>query len=255
MKIYKTDYTLFQIRDFLESSIRPFLEKIETNNKRNGKKIIEVCQIGKFLMLYNNGININRLYEQPDFILNNNGLNIGLEHQMIVDPGLKEKEGFIENIFSHAETAIRQDERMPNFLANCYIKPNLEYKLNQKKELISNVTEVVTTKILNNTFIDNRLIESISIMRHSKIRISPNFGGWMQKTINWDLILDAIKNKESKVALYQENSVPIQWLLLVISGIGASSYEVEQLEDLNIVSNFEKIFLLEDFKNIMYELK
>lgn len=58
--------------------------------------------------------------------------------------------------------------------------------------------------------------------------LSPNVGAWWQKSITASIIEKAIARKESKIESYVRNSVPRQWLLLVIGSLKDSSYEVEE---------------------------
>lgn len=51
------------------------------------------------------------------------------------------------------------------------------------------------------------------------------------------------------------NSNIPQWLLIVLGGIGESSYVLESDFDLTVETKFDKVFILEDFRTNLYEIK
>jgi len=70
-----------------------------------------------------------------------------------------------------------------------------------------------------------------------------------------DLLEQAIKKKEKKISSYRENSGNIQWLLIVIGSNGESSYNMNKTIEVDIKTEFDKVYVLEDFNNKLYELK
>ena len=63
------------------------------------------------------------------------------------------------------------------------------------------------------------------------------------------------KKKERKIAAYKASGIEKQWLLIVIGSAGESSYEVEGKIEIELKTDFDKVFILEDFKSKLYELK
>ena len=92
-------------------------------------------------------------------------------------------------------------------------------------------------------------------MKHSQFSLQPNMGAWWQRNINADLLRGAIEKKERKINNYIINTRLPQWLLIVIGGIGESSFNYEEDFDFKIESRFDKVFLLEDINNQLYEIK
>jgi hypothetical protein len=78
------------------------LNEIKSDTNKYKKKILEVCQLGKFLMFFENLFWIEILREEPDFIIASKKDRIGLEHQLIIDEKAKEKEGYFTNLCKHA---------------------------------------------------------------------------------------------------------------------------------------------------------
>jgi hypothetical protein len=240
----------------LNDIIDPILTELESNPNKNKKKILEVCHTGKFLMLAGGGLKIERVLEMPDFIIRSGNSLIGLEHQIVIDAVSKEKEGFIENIFDIAESELATEVGLPNFLANCWLHHDLDFKLADKRMLVDEVKRVVKEFIWNGSIPSNVLINDMSLQRHSMKSLSPNMGAWWQKRITAEIIEDSVSRKESKIESYVRNTkLDEQWLLLVIGSVKNSSYEIDSDISVNIKTKFNKVFLMEDFRARLFEIK
>lgn len=248
------DKTIEENLEALSRMIDPIIADLQKDGKKNQKKIIELCHVGKFLMLANQE-GIITPSEQPDFIVDFGDTSIGIEHQIVVDSEEREYEGFFENIFSKAEDEMRYDHSLPNFLANCYIHQHLTYQMSEKAEFIQIVKTVVSHYIKTKDLLENKVIESISAMPHDRITLSPNLGAWWQKEITAEIISSAVAQKDIKYDDYIRNTNLKQWLLLVIDSLKDSSYQVESDFEIELNTRFDKVFLLEDFRNRVFELK
>jgi len=250
MKILESNH-----KDRLVSIINPYIEALESDYNKNQKKIIELCHLGKFLLFLEPDITIEKLFEEPDFILNYNDKIIGLEHEIIIDDKRKKIEGFYENISQKVETKLRKDHRLPNFLANCYFNEKIQHSITQKNYLIDYLYEIITEFILTGSLKENEIIEDILLLPHSHKTLAPNFGYWVQKYLTKEHILKAIHKKEKKLNNYRTNCGNKQWLLLVVGGLGGCSYEMDESLEFKIESEFEHIYILEDFNNRLFQLK
>jgi hypothetical protein len=248
-KVLKNNKSISENYDLLGKLINEYLD-LYTDKQ----KTLEICHAGKFLLFFDN-LKIHQVTEKPDFILFNGIEKIGLEHQIIVEPKSKEREGFFENIFSLAEIELQKDKELPNFLASCYIEPYSNFKLKEKEFLIETIKKVIREYVLNNNFIENPIIERIYIQPHSQKNIHANMGAWWQKNITLETIENSIKKKDSKINSYKEKGIKTQWLLLVIGGSSDSSFEMDRNLKLEMETEFDKVFVLEDLRNILYELK
>ncbi len=235
--------------------INPFITELSKDRLKNQQKILETCHLGKFLIFFNGNLNISELSEKPDFIITDGQCKIGLEHQIVVNFGPKKREGFFKNIFEKAEEHLKTDNSIPNFLANCYIKPYANFKINQKVELIETVRIVIKEFVLNDKLLDNPIIDRISKSPHSQKSINANLGGWWRQDIAPEIVEKAIKRKEKKLVTYRREGILKQWLLLVIGSNGESSYDMNENFELELETNFDKVYILEDFSNNLYELK
>ena|ERR1035437_5651177 len=238
-------------RKLIDSS----LIELQSDTRKNRHKIIEVCHIGKFLMFFDNQYHIEKLFEEPDFIIASSSQRVGLEHQIIIDKKSKEKEGYFANLCKLAENELKKDKTLPNFLANIYAHPYFNGKINEKQKLVNEICYLMKHQINTGETPENDIIDMIFSMKHSKISLSANMGAWWQKEINEELIINAIKKKEMKIAQYEKNVKAPQWLLIVIGGVGDSSYQIS--DDLKILTDtkFDRVYILEDFNTRLFEIK
>ena len=179
--------------------ISEFIDKLKVDYYKNEQKIIETCHVGKFLMFFENRYKIDKICEEPDFIISDGTTKVGLEHQILIDKKSKEKEGFFGNLIKQAEKELRKDKELPNFLANVYAHPFFNAKINEKQSLINEIVLLIKHFIKTGELLENEIIDRISSMKHSKISLSPNMGAWWQKNINGELIKNAVIKKEKRI--------------------------------------------------------
>ncbi len=240
---------------YLESLIDDFISDLKTDKYKNHQKILELNHIAKFLSFFEDKFKIDKINEEPDFIIASSIEKIGLEHQILIDNRAKEKEGFIENLFKQAEQILSKETDIQNFHADIYVNPFVEVKINDKKQKVFEIVDLLKGYLKTEELYENEIIDDIFIMPHSQISLCPNFGGWCKKNITPDLLTNAISKKERLINNYIQKTNLKQWLLIVIGGVGDSSYEFDYRFDFEIESKFDKIFLLEDFKYRLYEIK
>lgn len=238
-----------------EELINPHFEKLKHDRKKNRKKIIELCHAAKLLLHLDDSYRIIELREKPDFIIASHNNQIGLEHQVLLKPDLKQAEGFFENIAEHVEEELKKDSEMPNFLANVYFNRHAGMRQVDKNKIRKHSIASIKNKIYHDIFEESEFINHISIMPHDQISVHSNLGAWFQDKLTPEVLNESIKHKEKKLQSYQQNSKFQQWLLIVIGSLGESSYEYENDFSFTSNSKFDKIFLLEDFANNAYEIK
>lgn len=144
---------------------------------------------------------------------------------------------------------------MPNFLANIYIHPSFKGKISDKQKIVHEIYKLIRGYIKTGELAENEIIDSVFSMDHSQISLCPNLEAWWQKKISDKTIISAIKKKENKINNYIRNTNLPQWLLIVIGGVGESSYRFENDFNLKVETKFDKVFLLEDFYNNLFEIK
>lgn len=238
----------------LRSLIDPHIDTSRTNESLNRKKDIEICHVAKFLMNLNDTSYIKAVIESPDFLIDFENKIVGVEHQILIDDSKKAYEGFLENVFRQAETELRKDSSIPNILINCWLHDNIRYTINQKNSLILLTIDLIRSYIEFGELRNNTIIERMYSMPHDRFSLCPNFGAWFQESLSINPLERAIREKEKKLPMYREKADEV-WMLIVIGGTGASSFETLENESYQITSDFDRIYLLEDFNNNLYQLK
>lgn len=255
MRVVEKSIDEINLQNILNEKITKHLSDINLSLNYNKQKILELCQIGKLVGTYFPNYDILELIEKPDVVISNGVSKVGIEHQLVVDFEEKEREGFYRNIFDKVEIILKKKNNLPNFLINVFLKNNLSYKIKDKNKIITEITKIIEHYIKTKELFENAYIYDVLSMKHNSISVCPNFGGYVQKWIDEDTLKQFIEKKEKKISLYRSNfSYPI-WLVLVIGGLGKSSYELNNTFEIEVKSSFDKIFLFEDFNNTLYELK
>ncbi|MCF7567307.1 hypothetical protein L3X37_02865 [Sabulilitoribacter arenilitoris] len=246
------------LNDCLKTKIYHLVKGLDRFNQSENQKNLELCQVGKFLCTYFPDFKISESREQPDFIITNGSIKIGLEHQSIFVDKILERTGFFKNIALLAERELEKEVDMPNFLVNCYIRKGILFSNKDKNHILKIFIDVIREFVINDIVIKNNLFDDLIKMPHSQKSINANFGAYMVPTLNEEKLLKAIDKKEKKVKKvkkYISNTNCKQWLLLLIGGVGEHSFYVKNDLKLSFETAFEKVFLLEDFDNHLYELK
>ncbi|WP_143542384.1 hypothetical protein [Robiginitalea sediminis] len=239
----------------MEQKINRYLEGLDKYNQSDSQKILELCQVGKFLCTFFPEYEIMEVREGPDFIISNGIRSVGLEHQSIYKEDVLKRTGFFENIALLAEQEFDSDPEMPNFLVNCYLNKDVDYGNKHKKEILATFIKVIKEYVLKDRIIENNLFERLMKMDHTQKSVEVNFGGYMVPMLSDQKLLEAIQKKEQKLPEYIKNTSLPQWLLLLIGGVGEHSYYLRRNTQLDFKTSFERIFILEDFDNRFYELK
>lgn len=227
-------------------------------NDYDKKIILESLHAAKFLSIYNPSIEIHSKVESPDFTLKLNDRLIGLEHEILVDQKTKQSEESVKDLVSTVEKEYRKKNPKDKLLVSIYMKKPLPLKKTEKPEIINKMLEIIEQYIFTNTFPDNKYIKEIDTMRHSRLDFVCNLGPWLQNSLSHNSFQPAVTRKEKKINEYRTNSgTKEQWLLIVIGSLNASSYEIESPGQLSlpIRTEFNKVFILEDFHANLFELK
>jgi|WetSurMetagenome_2_1015567.scaffolds.fasta_scaffold00268_9 hypothetical protein len=257
IKIIKEKTSPQQI-DCYSQYIDQIIGNKESNDPSYSKRVLETCHIAKFLTILDSTIEIFSKSENPDFIIRKKGKLIGVELETIVNQEFKKIEGSLKSLIADVEKEYKRTHSNEKRLFNIYLNDSIHYSKSNKTALVNKLLEIINYYSENQTLIENDLISDILMMDHSRLDFVFNTGAWWQRTLEIEPLLNAIHKKESRIDEYKLNSgADEQWLLLVIGGLGESSYEIGSTEFLNqpIDSKFNKVFILEDFLANIYELK
>lgn len=243
----------------LDRLINDPLISLDKSDKDYNKKVLEICHVGKFLMLLNSGFQISEIREQPDFVIEkSNHFKVGLEHEILVDPVLKKIEGSFADIVNSVEVIFRERHPETKLLVNIYVNINKKISKKDKPRHIETLLTIVEDYIFQKKLVKNDLVRKIYCHNHSELNFYCNPGGWCQQVLQKEELIKSILQKEEKIVKYISNSeLDEQWLLIVIGSLSQSSYEIDSKFEVNldINSRFNRIFLMEDFNARLFELK
>jgi hypothetical protein len=250
-----TDATNF---DYYSDLINSTTSKFDQNWACYDQLVLETCHMAKFLSQLDDNIRTVQKFEKPDFIIKWENRVIGLEHEVLVHSDSKLREGSLSDLVKELEKEYRKIHPDQKILLTIYPQPYLSFRKVDKPKIIKEILHLIETFLSFNQLPENNYIERFFLQPHSKLSFNCNLGGWWQKSIDNQSLHNAIKKKEKKINEYKFNSgTKEQWLLVVIGSVGESSYAIESIEafQFSTDSSFDRIFLLEDFRANLYEIK
>jgi hypothetical protein len=243
------------------SSLTEHYRKFLTSHKAPSDKFEELQDVGKFLISANLKCTLEipeTIRAVPDFIIRTENKKIGIEHTRLMNSDSQVLIKTAIHILKRAEKMLLQRNPTLKEIVNVsinYWKPvigikNLSNKLsNQEKDNIAkNIADYIEGFLKKQEISKPEFIDYISSSNRTEhpliIILNENY---IAKPELEKLFADSIHNKEGKLGSYlQNNSLDALWLLIIISGVTASSsYELKYLNQIN--SQFDKIFLFDNF--------
>lgn len=240
------------------NSIEKKIEKILVDSTLSDQKKLELCQVGKFLTLFENEFTeIIEQCESPDFIISINNRRIGLEHELILNGKNVKQIQSVKNLFKLAAKVFK--DKYPNIkvLANCRLTiDNFSFKQNDKKIIVDQIVAYIYSLTQNSVNNKPDFLDDVKISKHSGVSFSFNAEISNIELLDNSTLSLAIMKKEALIEKYIANSgIQEQWLFLVIGQVSPDSYEIDELDFKVTDSRFERIYLFEDFKSKKYRLK
>jgi hypothetical protein len=237
----------------VEKIIKPFM-----SDNLSRKQGIELCQVGKFLSLLEVPTTIIERRESPDFIISNGGELIGLEHESILDEKIASDYRSVSDLFNDAATLFSQKYPDVKLLANIYLSVDkLVFKKHERTGIIEKIVDYIFNYITDVDTIKPDFIDSLSVTKHSRVDFVYNPGAHYVDSLNEERLISAILKKEKKIADYKKKTgLQKQWLLLTIGTLGPDSFEYGDAPfHVDITTDYDGIFLLEDFHNNLWRIK
>jgi hypothetical protein len=243
--------------DRYSTLIHQILDDKDESDPDFKKLSIETCHTAKFICQLDDTIEIVRKMEKPDFLIRYQDRSIGLEHEILVKQESKQKEGSISDLVRGLEEEFRINHPEKKLLLTVFPHPYLKFRKAEKPRISREVMILIENFINDNKLPENGFIDRLTVMPHSRLDFSCNLGGWCQSNLDENNLNTAIIKKEVKISGYKRNSgTTEQWLLIVIGGLGESSYEIETLDAFRnkTETKFDRVYLLEDFRANLYEV-
>jgi len=216
------------------------------------KEKLEISHIAKFIIVFDESIKIIEKRESPDFIIEYKGTPIGLEIERLFNLDEVAKIKSKEALFKKAGAVFENKYSGTNVLANFWVIDG--YKFTGKE--VEEIADFTYQKIIGANPKNPSYMKEIDVMNHSSVDFNYNEGTYMPMEIPATSLEEAINKKEAKFADYRANTgIDIQWLLLV-SSVGSHSYDFEDFNlEKPIESQYNHIYLLEDFDAKVTPLK
>jgi hypothetical protein len=240
-------------RKQFDSIISPFL-----SGNLNKKRSIELCQVGKFLTLLDKPTQIVEHSDSPDFIILYNGQKIGLEHERIFKEENVSKIKSVAKLFDDAAIVFKELYPNKNVLVNFWLNTDsFVFRKSEADRLKEEISKYIYYRLTNEHAVEKpSFIDHIVMMNHSQVSFCYNPGGYIVSKLDKQTLENAIHKKESLVEKYiGKSGINKQWLLIVIGSASPDSYEFSESQfDIKMKSNFEKIFLMEDFHSELWQI-
>ena len=252
---FKIDIEQFkkQIEAFKKESaklgniINPILDNFDLNKQET----LEVCQIGKFAYKIDSDIRIVDKPQppNPDFIIELNDNLIGLEHTQILTEDAQ-RYFRVKTLLDYAEQIFEQ--KYPNINVHATISvQNDEWNYSQrdKPKLAEQIADYVQWTRLEMDFELPEKITNIKTTRHSQVSFSYKEKNWQAEYLTRERLKSEIEKKESKILGYKtsEKQLTELWLVLLIGSLSSVSYELNESENYEMESEFDRVYLMADF--------
>ncbi len=234
-------------REALGKIINPIISKYNLPKK----EILEVCQIGKFVYKIDSDISIAEKPNppRPDFIIQHQSKLVGLEHTRIFTKNA-ENYNRTKSIIEYSEDVYKElypEDKVHGIIS--IVGDNLEYKQNQKKEVataIANYVKCVKNKINAEK---PHYIENVRTTIHSQISFTYKEQNWQSGFLTKERLEQEIRKKETRLKIYKEDETELSeyWLVLLIGSLTSASYELNEDQNYETISEFDRVYLMADF--------
>jgi len=236
--------------------INPVLQKFILLDK----EITEVMQIGKFLYKIDPKLRITDKPSppSPDFILSIDNKTIGLEHTQIIDKINAQKYFSILNLFKDAAKIFQKQNPDKKFAAVFRVQNDaLTYQQKNKKKLIEIINLFVLDTINGKHTLQPDFITEIQLNEYDGVSYTYLEDHFHAKPLTIKELKQAISIKEEKLEKYYRQSSSIQefWLVLMVGSHNSASFEPDDKINYKTSSVFDKVFLMEDFKDKIIRVK
>jgi len=260
---FKIDIEQFkkQIEAFKKESaelgnvINPILDNFDLNKQET----LEVCQIGKFAFKIDSDIRIVDKPQppNPDFIIELNDKLIGLEHTQILTEDAQ-RYFRVKTLLGYAEQKFEQ--KYPNINVHATISvQNDEWNYSQKDKpkLAEQIADYVEWTRLEKGFELPEKITKIRTTRHSQVSFSYKEKNWQAEYLTRERLKTEIEKKESKISGYKKSEKQLTelWLVLLMGSLSSVSYELNESENYQMKSKFDRVYLMADFDAKILRIK
>lgn len=246
--MFKEQIDLFKLESIeLGKIINPIIDNFDLNKQEK----LEVCQIGKFAYKVNSEIRIVDKPQppNPDFLIELDDKTIGLEHTQILTEDAQ-RYFKVKSLLEYAEQIFEQ--KYPNINVHATISiENDEWNYTQKEKpkLAEKIADYIQWTLLELDFELPKKITLIRTKKHSKVSFSYKEKNGQSGYLTRERLKVEIEKKERKISRYleSENQLNELWLVLLIGSLNSVSYELNEEENYQMDSMFDRVYLMADF--------
>lgn len=250
-----------QIETFRKESaeVGKVINPILDNFNMNKQEVLEVCQIGKFAYKIDSEIKIVDKPQppNPDFIIELDNKFIGLEHTQILTNDAK-RYFRVKTLLDYAEQIFKQKYPNINVHATISVKNDeWNYSQKEKPKLAEQIADYVQLTRLETGFDLPENITKISTTSHSQVSFSYIEKKWQAEYLKKERLKTEIEKKETKIPKYNtgEKQLTELWLVLLLGSLSSVSYKLNESENYQMESKFDRVYLMADFNSKILRVK
>ena len=243
--------------------IKPYRDMLDAQQQVTPDKYEELIHVGRFLVDSGEAATLvvpDKPTLFPDFLLQDNGRTIGLEHTRLIRresiPTIKAAHQFVENAHKLLLNAFPDffgsvnvfiDYNQP--VAGLHNFENRKFTALERKQVAQQIADYIYSVGTGGNISKPPYLGKVSYVANPEPRLDISMAeNYLAKEGFGELLMDTIKAKEKRADTYLAEAAVAQcWLLIVLDGVSSYSgfdlltVQFPQLQH----SNFERIYLLE----------
>jgi hypothetical protein len=241
--------------------INPFFDQLRSlNTKDSNKKVYELIDLGKFLWYskLETDIVILECSEQPDFLIKHQNNIIGIEHTGIYDDEVVAEIKTIKKIIKKCQEKLVVERSDIAGLYNLILIPQnfmTELKLSERR-IIDTINDYIIATFDNIVTEKPGFISEVIHTENPRLELTLGEKYWLAE-LTTEAISKTISKKEAKIDTYKSlKEIKECWLLIVIDGASSdSSFEIKLKRLPTHLTQFDKVFIFDNFKGRIIEGK
>ncbi|MBN8672814.1 MAG: hypothetical protein J0L56_01705 [Chitinophagales bacterium] len=227
----------------------------DKTDKESIKRKDELMDIARFILFLKEDVKLISMGESPDFIIEINGEQIGIEHTRVYDKALVAMISNLEKVCKDVQQALSL--KAPDAKKIFNIQFNYD-KISQidRKSLVPILLEYLFNYLSDQAIDNPEIVKKISVSSHSTLEIVLS-EEYLSKGIATKDLDVLISQKEQKLKKYEANcGLKNIYLLVIVDGVSEKSdhdLSPELLPQREF--SFNNIFVFNPFKNVCVSTK
>ncbi len=164
----------------------------------------------------------------------------------------------IISLFDYAEEIYRTKYPNSNVHATISIKNDkLDYRKNEKASLAREIADLVFVHQSNGKIVLPDFILDLRTSIHTLVTFSYSEKNWESEYLTQERLKQEIQKKEKKIIGYKKSKLNLSeiWLVLLIGSLNSVSYRLNENENYETYSEFDRVYLKTDFNDDIIRIK